>query len=121
MVVLYFSAEVKELLLAVKAQREERGIDDNGWVFYSRFEKSVGPVTNGTLNQWCKRIGQMIDVPTLHPHDFRHSGATLLKHKGMSLEDVSNLLNHAGTDVTKKFYIREDRSKIQMEKDKYDI
>jgi len=120
-VVLYFSKEVKKLLLKVKAQREKQGINDNGWVFYSRFEKSVGAVSNGTLNQWCKKIGQMIGVPTLHPHDFRHSGATLLKHKGMSLEDVSSLLNHSGTDVTKKFYIREDKTKIQQEKDKYEI
>ena len=120
-VVLYFSEEVKDLLLKVKAQRVERGIDDNGWVFYSRFEKINDSVSTGTLNKWCKRIGQMIGVPSLHPHDWRHSGATLLKHKGMSLEDISHLLSHAGTDVTKKFYIREDRSKIQNEKDKYEI
>ena len=120
-VVLYFSEEVKDLLLRVKAQREEKGIDDNGWVFYSRLEKSSGPVSNGTLHQWCKKVGQLIGVPSLHCHDFRHSGATILKNKGMSLEDVSSLLNHAGTDVTKKFYIREDKTKIQMEKDKYEI
>ena len=120
-VVLYFSDEVKDLLLRVKAQREEKGIDDNGWVFYSRLDKSDGSVSNSTLHQWCKKIGQLIGVPSLHCHDFRHSGATLLKNRGMSLEDVSSLLNHAGTDVTKKFYIREDKTKIQMEKDKYEI
>jgi len=120
-VTLYFSEGVKELLLKVKALREERGANDNGWVFYSRLEKSNGPVSNGTLNAWCKKIGQMIGVPTLHPHDWRHTMATLLKNKGMSLEDVSALLNHASTDVTKKFYIREDRSKIQAEKDRFEI
>ena len=63
----------------------------------------------------------MIGEPTLHPHDFRHSGATLLKNAGMSLEDVSSLLNHMGTDVTKKFYIKEDKSKLSAEKDKFEI
>ena len=121
MVVLYFSEEVKDLFLKVKAQREERGIDDNGWVFYSRFDKSIEAVSNGTLNQWCKRIGQMIGVPSLHCHDWRHTGASLLKQKGMSLEDVSNLLNHQSTDVTKRFYIKEDKSKVQREKDKFEI
>ena len=120
-VALYFSEEVKDLLIKVKTQRAERGIDDNGWVFCSRFDKNVDAIANGTLNQWCKRIGQMIGVPSLHCHDFRHSGASLLKHKGMSLEDVSNLLNHQSTDVTKKFYIREDKAKIQQEKDKFEI
>ena len=52
---------------------------------------------------------------------WRHSMATLLKNKGMSLEDVSALLNHANIDVTKKFYIREDKSKIQSEKDRFEI
>ena len=120
-VVLYFSEEVKELLLRVKAQRESQSINDNGWVFYSKYEKSIGSISNSTLNMWCKKIGQLIGVPSLHPHDFRHSGATLLKHKGMSLEDVSNLLNHSGVEVTRKFYIREDKTKIQLEKDKYEI
>ncbi|MFR7443038.1 MAG: hypothetical protein ACLUUO_05580 [Sellimonas intestinalis] len=31
----------------------------------------------------------------------------------MSLEDVSTLLNHSGTDVTKKFYLKVDTSKIR--------
>jgi site-specific recombinase XerD len=43
-VVLYFSEEAKELLLQVKAQRKAQGIEDNGWVFHSRFDKSVSPI-----------------------------------------------------------------------------
>ena len=74
-------------------------------------------ISNGTLGDWCKTIGNMIGVPTLHPHDFRHSYATLLKNAGMSLEDVSTLLNHSGTDVTKKFYLKVDTSKIRKLKD----
>ena len=73
------------------------------------------------MNQWCKKIGDMIGVPTLHAHDFRHSGATLYKNEGMSLEDVSKLLNHLSTDITKKFYLKDDASKIQANKDKFDI
>lgn len=60
----------------------------------------------------------MIGHPTLHPHDFRHSFATLLKNEaGLSLEDVSMLLNHSGVDVTRKFYIKEDTSKVRKLKD----
>ena len=39
----------------------------------------------------------------------------------MSLEDVSALLNHSGTDVTRKFYIRVDKKKISQNKDKFDF
>ena len=73
------------------------------------------------LNDWCKTIGKMIGVETLHPHDWRHSGASALKNAGMALEDVSALLNHASTDVTKKFYIKENRKRISKLKDEFTI
>lgn len=120
-VTLYFSKEVKELLLAEKKYQDENNISNGGYVFYSNYNNKVEPVTNGTLNGWCKKIGEMIGVPTLHPHDFRHSAATLLKNNGMSLEDVSFLLNHLSTDVTKKFYIKNDDTKISRMKDEFEI
>lgn len=118
---LFFSEEVKTLLLELKKQREEKGINDYGWVFYSGHNTETTPISNGTLLEWCKKIGDMIGVPTLHCHDWRHSSASLLKAKGMALEDISALLNHSGTDVTKRFYIREDTSRITNLKDKFNI
>lgn len=118
---LSFSNEVKDLLLALKKEREEKEINDYGWVFYSRYNNETKPISNGTLLEWCKKIGNMIGVPTLHCHDFRHSGATLLKNMGMSLEDISELLHHSGTDVTSKFYIKKDTSKIKALKDKFEF
>ena len=118
---LSFSNEVKDLLLALKKEREDKGINDYGWVFYSRYNNETKPISNGTLLEWCKNIGNMIGVPTLHCHDFRHSGATLLKNMGMSLEDISELLHHSGTDVTSKFYIKKDTSKIKALKDKFEF
>ena len=117
---LYFSDEVKYLLKQLKLQREEKKRNDYGWLFYSGRNKDK-PVHAGTLNEWCKRIGAMIGVPTLHPHDFRHSGATLLRNAGMNLEDVSVLLNHESTDVTKKYYIKEDAARISSLKRSYNI
>jgi len=116
---LFFNEEVKELLLKLKKYRIDNKIEDNGYVFVN---KDTGkPMTTSTFDSWCKTIGEMIGEPTLHCHDFRHSGATLLKNAGMSLEDVSKLLNHASTDTTKKFYLKEDSSKIQANKDKFEI
>lgn len=117
---LFFSDEVKYLLVQLKLQRESKNRNDHGWVFYSGRNKTK-PVNSGTLNDWCKRIGKMIGVPTLHPHDFRHSGATLLKNAGMSLEDVSVLLSHESTDVTKKYYIKEDTGRISSIKSNFNI
>lgn len=117
---LYFSEEVKSYLLELKQYRDGNRIDDGGYVFAAYSSSVYNKATVGTLNQWCKRVGDLIGVPTLHPHDFRHSGATLLKNSGMSLEDVSKLLNHKGTDVTSKYYIKEDKKAIQSAKDRFE-
>lgn len=117
---LFFSDEVKYLLVQLREQRAEKHRDDHGWLFFSG-RNTDKPVNTGTLNDWSKRIGSMIGVPTLHPHDFRHSGATLLKNAGMSLEDVSVLLSHESTDVTKKYYIKEDTGRISSIKSNYNI
>ena len=45
----------------------------------------------------------------------------LLKNAGMSLEDVSVLLSHESTDVTKKYYIKEDTARISTIKRSYNI
>jgi site-specific recombinase XerD len=121
MVTLYFSKEVKELLLNLQIERKEKGIDDKGYVFITFYEQTYDRAETNTLQTWTKKIGEMISVPSLHPHDFRHSQATLLKNKGMKLEDISTLLNHLGTDVTKRFYIKDDKTKIAQNKDKYEI
>jgi integrase/recombinase XerC len=63
----------------------------------------------------------LIGIPELHPHDFRHTGATLLKNRGMALEDISTLLNHKSADVTNKFYIKADKKAISQNKDKFEL
>lgn len=117
LVELSFSQEAKEYLEKIVEHRKENNIDDYGWVFITPYVTVDKPINNCTLNDWCKKIGNMIGVPTLHPHDYRHSYATLLKNEGVSLEDVSTMLNHSGTDVTKKFYIKQDTSKVRKLKD----
>lgn len=120
-VTLYFSEEVASALQSLIAYRAESRINDNGFVFVSTYNGSADKMQTGTLNQWAKVIGEMIGEPTLHPHDFRHSGSNLLKNEGMSLEDVSALLSHSGTDVTVKHYLRVDKEKVQKNKDKFEI
>lgn len=114
---LSFSEETKSYLEKLIEYRKENNINDYGWLFVTPFVNADNPIQDSTLNSWCKKIGNMIGVPTLHPHDFRHSYATLLRNAGVSLEDVSTMLNHSGTDVTKKFYIKVDTTKVRKLKD----
>jgi len=118
---LSFSEETRSYLEKLIQYRKDNNINDYGWLFITPFVREDKPIKDGTLNDWCKKIGVMIDVPTLHPHDFRHSYANLLKHNGVSLEDVSTMLNHSGTDVTKKYYLKVDTTKIRKLKDSIQI
>lgn len=117
-VTLYFSENVKDLLLKLKKERESQGINCE-YVFISNYDKKYSQITTGTLGEWAKKCGEMIDVPTLHPHDFRHSGSQLLSLNGCPIEKISELLNHSGLDVTKNHYLRQNKKKIREEKDKY--
>lgn len=116
-----FSEETKEYLKKLIKYREDHNINDYGWVFISPYVDENTPIANGTLNMWCKKIGEMIGQPTLHCHDFRHSYANLLKSEGVDLEDISTMLNHSGTDVTKKHYLKIDTKKVRKIKDSINI
>lgn len=117
---LYFSKETKSVLEELKKYREDNDIDDGGYIFVAKSNDGYNMPTVTTVNIWCKKIGSLIGVETLHPHDWRHSAATLLKNRGMALEDVSALLHHSGTDVTRKHYIKEDTKKLQSAKDDFE-
>lgn len=118
---LFFSNEVKELLLQLQREREVQKINDYGWVFYSGHNTEDKPISTGTLNDWCKKIGKMIGVDSWHPHDFRHTQSQLYSLAGMPLEDISALLNHSGTDVTRKHYLKTDTRRLTQLKDELDM
>ena len=121
-VTLYFSVEVRDLLLKLKQYREDQNINDGGWLFVSQpGSETFRHLRPTTLHKWTKTIGQMINVPTLHPHDWRHSGSQLMKLAGAEIQDISALLNHSGTDVTVKHYLRMDKDKIKANRDKFGL
>lgn len=109
---IYFNDEVKQLLLILKSERTAKKQNDHGWLWYTGRCTETTHIHTSTLGEWCKRIGKMTGIETLHPHDFRHSGATLLRNAGMALEDISVLLNHESTDTTQRFYVKHDTARI---------
>lgn len=106
---LFFDEEERDLLLKLKQERESAGIDCEH-VFISLYGGRYSGVDVNTLNDWAKKIGTAIGEPELSPHDFRRSGATLRSEAGMPLEQISSLLNHKGTDVT-RLYVKENTAK----------
>lgn len=119
LVTLYFSEEVSNLLQELKHYREENKINDYGWVFITPYVTENKCIQNGTLNEWCKKAGKMIGIPTLHNHDLRHSGSNILKDLGMEVEDIAELLHHESTETTIKHYLTTNKKKIKDNKDKF--
>lgn len=120
-VTLYFSQEVKEKMLELIEYRKQNDINDKGYMLITKYDGLTNQATKSTLQQWVKKVGEMIGVPMLHSHDFRHTQSQLLKLSGMPIEQISDLLNHSSLDVTKKHYLRQDKKKMQEAKDKYEV
>ena len=116
---LYFSKEVEILLKKLKKEREEKNINDFGWVWYTPYISEKECINNGTLNDWCKKAGEMINIPSLHNHDLRHSGSNILKDLGMDIQDIAELLHHESTETTTKHYLIVNKKKVKDNKDKF--
>lgn len=64
-------------------------------------------ISNQKMNTYLKRIGELLDFPIeLHCHLARHSYATLLLNKSVTLTTVSKCLGHSNTKVTQQFYAK---------------
>jgi integrase/recombinase XerC len=120
-VTLYPSPRAFELINKWLQHRKENNIKSD-YLFIVKHSGNEWQKANATTlkSNWIKKVGKIIDVD-LHCHDLRHSGSNLLYHSGMKLEAVSALLNHKSTEVTKKFYLQEDKQKIKDNKRKFEI
>ena len=76
----------------------------------SRYKyRSLSQVLNKELPKKIKGLSKHT------PHEARHTTATLLKEKGVSLELIARMLGHANGNITKKIYIHENEEKQQKE------
>ena len=66
-------------------------------LFYSRIGQRFTP--NG-IRAMLKRIEDRSHVPGVHPHRFRHTLATNLIDRGMSVQEVAIILGHSKLDTT---------------------
>lgn len=120
LVTLFPSVRCMELIEKWINYRKINNID-NEYLFISKSNGEWNKVSKSTFQtSWIKKIGKIINVD-LHCHDLRHSGSNLYFQNGVSLENVSKLLNHKGTQVTQDFYLQLNYDKIQDEKNQFEI
>ena len=90
---------------ADERKRTGKGWHDTGYVFTS----AVGtPIEPRNLNRHFYRLREEASVPHIRFHDLRHSCATLLYGQGVRLDNISDVLGHSSTAITKKIYIEVD-------------
>lgn len=70
----------------------------------------VFPTGRGTLldpanlRRSLRTVTEQAGLGRWHPHELRHSAASLLSAAGVPLEDVADVLGHASTRVTSATY-----------------
>ena len=52
----------------------------------------------------CRAVGEAIGLPTLHPHDLRHSYAVAALRSGVDVKTVQYNLGHASASITLDTY-----------------
>lgn len=84
---------------------------DTLFIFSNKYGKVCSP-TNWSERQYGVFMTEMqayyaakkIDIPILHPHELRHTRASLWVNSGMNLFAIANILGHADLAMLKKRY-----------------
>lgn len=94
----------------IKKPRMKTGIDftvvmlDEALTILRRYDYRLPILTNQKYNSYLKEIGDLCEISKpLHTHIGRHTCATFLLNKGMSLDYVAKILGHSNTKQTKHY------------------
>lgn len=69
------------------------------------FATEVGtPIDPSNLRRDFARMTDRAGIGRWHPHEMRHSAASLLSHSGVSIESVADVLGHANIRTTSAIY-----------------
>lgn len=84
-----------------KARVESEAWQDTGYVFTSTIGTPLDPRTVAKRFQAaCTKAG----IGTWHPHELRHTAASLMLAEGVPLQVVSDILGHASIRITSDVY-----------------
>lgn len=78
---------------------------NNDFIFISENFDNLGyPLHPDSISQWLDSFAKRNDLPHLHPHQFRHTAASLLYFNGMDTISISGYLGHAQPSTTQNIY-----------------
>lgn len=74
------------------------------------FENKGKPLSRFTVHRMINRAGRIIGKSNLHPHTLRHSKATHMLFRQVTLPSVSAYLGHADSSTTARYYLHDSPS-----------
>lgn len=101
------------LLKALKADSENgMKLLPSAFVFHSDTDpyKPMFPTSPTT---WLARFCKAHELPTVSPHDLRHTCGTLMLANGATVKEVQNTLGHSNASVTLNFYVGTDAKALR--------
>jgi integrase len=83
-------------------QAQERLSAGSAWQDHGLlFPGALGtPLDPDNFSHWFTRLCSQAGLGHWHPHDLRHSAASLMLAQGVGLEVVSEILGHASIAIT---------------------
>jgi integrase len=104
---LVLTPEIVNRLRAHRSRQSEAKIaagplwQDHGLIFTSEVGTPMDP---DNFSHTFSKLCQKADLGHWHPHELRHSGASLMLAQGTPLHVVSEILGHASITITKDVY-----------------
>ena len=90
---------------------------DSGPVFPTGLGTLLDP---GNLRRSLDQLSERAGLGHWHPHELRHSVASLLSAADVPLEEVADLLGHASTRVTSAVYRHRTTTSLEAASDPTD-
>lgn len=110
--IVYFNDTSKMYILKYLSERT----DDNPYLFVGK-NKPHKRLSHGGVETNLRKIGEKLGF-RVYPHRFRRTMATNAIDKGMSLEQVQQLLGHVNMDTT-LVYAKVKQSNVKFSHEKY--
>jgi integrase len=92
---------LKEHRTAQVAQLKELGIESSGFVFTTG---NGTPIDPRNVHRDFQKVCTKAELGKWHPHELRHSAASLMLAKGVPLQVVSEVLGHSSIRMTADVY-----------------
>lgn len=111
--IVYFDARTKIHLQEYLDNRK----DENIALFVS-LKAPHGRLTIGGVESRIRILGNLLEIPKVHPHKFRRTLATKAIDKGMPIEQLQQLLGHKRIDTSLQ-YAMVKQSNVKLAHKKY--